>query len=157
MTDPQDGSMGGSGRPHGDGPGSGAGGGPAPLISVVMPAYTCERYVAPTVESILAQTFPDCELLIIDDGSTDKTPGILRRYAARDPRIHLVSRPNRRLVASLNEGLRLVPRHNDPPGLRRSSPFTPGGRHPRFQSVPSTTATMGDDPNLTECGLRVGS
>ena len=77
--------MGGSGRPDGDGPGSGAGGGPAPLISVVMSVYNCERYVAQAVESILAQTLPDFEFLIIDDGSTDKTPEILRRHAAPTP------------------------------------------------------------------------
>ena len=88
--------------------GSGAGEGPVPLISVVMPVYNCERYVAHAVESILAQTLVDFEFVIIDDGSTDKTPEILRRYAARDPRIRLVSRPNRGLVASLNEGLALA-------------------------------------------------
>ena len=80
----------------------------APAVSVLMPVYNAQRYVAEAIESILAQTFTDFEFLIIDDGSTDKTPEILRRYAARDPRIRLVSRPNRGLVASLNEGLALA-------------------------------------------------
>jgi glycosyltransferase involved in cell wall biosynthesis len=80
----------------------------APLISVVMPVYNCGRYVAQAVESILAQTLADFEFVVIDDGSTDKTSKVLRRYAARDPRIRIVSRPNRGLVASLNEGLALA-------------------------------------------------
>ena len=88
--------------------GSGEGGGPVPPISVVMPVYNCERYVAEAVESILAQTFTDFEFLIIDDGSTDRSLAILKRYAGRDPRIRLVSRPNTGLVGALNEGLGLA-------------------------------------------------
>jgi len=77
-------------------------------VSVLMPVYNAERYVAEAVESILAQTYTDFEFLIIDDGSTDRTPKILKRYAEQDPRIHLVSRPNRGLVPTLNEGLLLA-------------------------------------------------
>ena len=73
-----------------------------------MLAYNAGRYVAEAVESILAQTYTDFEFLIIDDGSTDRTLKVLKQYAARDPRIHLVSRPNRGLVATLNEGLALA-------------------------------------------------
>ena len=76
-----------------------------PLISVTMPVYNAKRYVAEAVESILAQTLADFEFLILDDGSTDRTPEILKRYAERDPRIYLVSRPNLRLVSTLNEAL----------------------------------------------------
>ncbi len=79
-----------------------------PLVSVLMPVYNAERYVAEAVESILAQTFGDFELLIIDDGSTDRSRALLGRYAARDGRIRLVSRPNKGLVATLNEGLGLA-------------------------------------------------
>jgi len=74
-----------------------------PLISVCMPVHNAERYVAEAVESILGQTLGDFEFLILDDGSTDGSLGILRRYAGRDPRIRLTSRPNKGLVASLNE------------------------------------------------------
>jgi glycosyltransferase involved in cell wall biosynthesis len=77
----------------------------APAISVLLPAYNTARYVAEAVESILAQTYADFELLIVDDGSTDDTPRILRRYAERDRRIHLVSRPNTGYVIALNEML----------------------------------------------------
>ncbi len=79
-----------------------------PLISVVMPVYNAEHYVGGAIESILTQTLADFEFLILDDGSTDRTPEILKRYAERDPRIHLVSRPNRGLVPTLNEGLALA-------------------------------------------------
>lgn len=75
----------------------------APLISVLMPAYNAERYVAEAVQSILDQTFTDFEFLIVDDGSTDSTRAILERSAARDARIQLVSRPNTGYLVALNE------------------------------------------------------
>jgi glycosyltransferase involved in cell wall biosynthesis len=58
-----------------------------PLISVILPVYNQEKYVAETIESVLAQTFKDFELLLHDDGSTDGSAAIIRQYAARDPRI----------------------------------------------------------------------
>jgi len=90
-------------RPDGDGPGSGGGEGPVPLISVVMAVYNRECYVAQAVESILAQTLPDFEFLITDDGSTDRSLAILRDYAARDGRIRLWSGPNQGKSKSRNE------------------------------------------------------
>ena len=76
-----------------------------PAISVVMSVYNGERYVPEAVESILAQTFDDFEFILIDDGSTDGSKGLLDGYARRDPRIRLTSRPNKGLTATLNEGL----------------------------------------------------
>ncbi|RMD80520.1 MAG: glycosyltransferase, partial [Chloroflexi bacterium] len=80
----------------------------SPLVSVLMPVFNAERYVAEAIESILRQSFQDFEFIIIDDGSTDGSLDILKRYAARDPRIRLVSRENRGLVATLNEGIELA-------------------------------------------------
>jgi glycosyltransferase involved in cell wall biosynthesis len=74
-----------------------------PLISVCMPVYNAERYVAQAIESILNQTLGDFEFLILDDGSTDGSLEVLRRYAGRDPRIRLTSRPNKGLGATRNE------------------------------------------------------
>jgi len=76
-----------------------------PTISVVLPVYNAERYVGEAVESILAQTFGDFELLIIDDGSKDRSLEILQRLAESDRRIRLRSRPNAGLVPTLNEML----------------------------------------------------
>jgi glycosyltransferase involved in cell wall biosynthesis len=72
-------------------------------VSVLMPVFNAGRYVAQAVESILAQTYTDFELSIVDDGSTDGSLAILQRYAARDPRIHLKSRGNRGIAATRNE------------------------------------------------------
>lgn len=76
-----------------------------PIVSVLMPVYNAERYVAQAVESILVQTFVDFEFIIIDDGSTDSSLNILEAYAANDKRIHLTSRQNKGLVLTLNEML----------------------------------------------------
>jgi glycosyltransferase involved in cell wall biosynthesis len=68
-----------------------------------MAVQNAQRYVAEAVESILKQTFGDFEFLILDDGSTDGSLDLLRRFSDRDTRIRLTRRPNRGLVASLNE------------------------------------------------------
>ncbi len=74
-----------------------------PIVSVVMAVYNTERYLAQAVESILAQTFTDFELVILDDGSTDRSWKILKAYAIRDPRIRLISRKNRGIPQTRNE------------------------------------------------------
>jgi len=74
-----------------------------PSISVAMSVYDGERFLAGAIESVLAQTFADFEFLILDDGSRDATRAIAAHYAARDPRIRLITRENRGLIASLNE------------------------------------------------------
>ena len=76
-----------------------------PLVSVILPVYNADPFVAATVESILGQTFPDFEFIIIDDGSTDRSLSILQDYARKDKRIRLISRPNTGYVIALNEGL----------------------------------------------------
>lgn len=88
-------------------------------ISVLMSVHNGERYLRKSVESILNQTFRDFEFLIIDDGSSDSTPEILREYAASDERIRIVTNQNSlRLAAALNRGLELahgkyIARHDD--------------------------------------------
>ena len=77
-------------------------------VSVVMPVYNGERYLEAAVRSVMAQTFGDWELIIVDDGSTDGTPAIAARLAAEDPRIRLVKNiENRGVAASRNRGLAL--------------------------------------------------
>lgn len=58
-----------------------------PAISILLPTYNGERYLAEQLDSIRAQSFADFELLIVDDGSTDATPDIIAEYARRDDRI----------------------------------------------------------------------
>jgi glycosyltransferase involved in cell wall biosynthesis len=76
-----------------------------PQISVLMPVYQAERYLEEAVESILAQSFDDFELLALDDGSTDESPRILAALADRDDRIRVHVAPHAGLVSRLNEGL----------------------------------------------------
>jgi glycosyltransferase involved in cell wall biosynthesis len=78
----------------------------SPAVSVVLPVYNCPHYVGEAIESIIAQTYTDYELIIIDDGSTDQTPRVLRRY--EDPRIRRIRQDNRGLAASLNRGIDLA-------------------------------------------------
>ena len=76
-----------------------------PTVSVLMPVYNAERYLDEAVESILAQTFRDFEFVIVDDGSTDRSPQMLDGYAKRDMRVRIVRRPNTGIVGALNDGL----------------------------------------------------
>src|SRR5687767_5615511 len=74
-----------------------------PTISVLMSVYNGERYLAPAMDSILAQMYRDFELIVIDDGSNDSSPAILQDYAKRDPRVKLTLRGNKGLTVTLNE------------------------------------------------------
>ena len=79
----------------------------APTISVIMPVYNCEKYIAMSIESILNQTINDFELLIIDDASTDQTLAIITSY--EDTRIKIISKPvNSGYTESLNIGLKIA-------------------------------------------------
>lgn len=79
-----------------------------PRVSVVLPAYNAERYIAESVRSVLHQSFHDFELIVIDDGSADGTLSVLKGLALRDSRIRIFGRENRGLVATLNEGIELA-------------------------------------------------
>jgi glycosyltransferase involved in cell wall biosynthesis len=72
------------------------GGRDAPRVSVVMAAYNVERTVATAVRSILWQTMPDLELVVVDDGSTDATYDVLRSFADADPRVRIIRNAERR-------------------------------------------------------------
>jgi len=78
----------------------------SPAISVYMPAFNVARFIRSSVQSILDQTFTDFEFIIIDDGSTDETPSILREFASRDRRIRLLQCPHQSVAAAANEAIR---------------------------------------------------
>lgn len=75
------------------------------LVSVILPVHNGERFVAEAIDSILAQTYRQLELIAVDDGSTDSTPEILARFARADPRVRVIGQENRKLPAALNAGL----------------------------------------------------
>jgi GT2 family glycosyltransferase len=74
-------------------------------VSVVIPVHNGEKYLAQAIESVLAQTHRDLELLLVDDGSTDDTSAIIRHYAAMDPHVRCLSQENRGVAAAGNRGL----------------------------------------------------
>lgn len=78
-------------------------GSPDPLVTVLMAVYNGARYIRESIESVLAQSFEDFELLIIDDGSTDLTWSVIRTFS--DPRVRAARCPRRGLARSLNDGL----------------------------------------------------
>ena len=76
-----------------------------PLISIIVPVYNVERYLSRCIDSILAQTFTNFELLLIDDGSTDKSGNICDAYALKDNRIRVFHKNNAGPSHARNYGL----------------------------------------------------
>lgn len=76
-----------------------------PQISVIVPVYKVEAYLPACVESILAQTERDFELLLVDDGSPDNCPALCDDYAARDHRVRVIHKPNGGVSSARNAGL----------------------------------------------------
>ena len=76
-----------------------------PKISVIVPVYKVEQYLPRCLDSILAQTYEQLEIICVNDGSPDDSLAILERYAARDARIKVISRENGGLSAARNTGL----------------------------------------------------
>ena len=75
------------------------------VISCVMPVYNAEKYLAAAVESVLGQSYPYFELLLVDDGSTDGSSAICGGASRKDDRVKLLSRPNGGAAAARNAGL----------------------------------------------------
>ena len=77
----------------------------SPVVSVLLPACNAQRYIREAIDSVLDQTFKDFELILLDDGSTDRTPVILQKYAKADRRVRVQRGENRGISTTLNEGL----------------------------------------------------
>lgn len=77
-----------------------------PLVSVVIPCYNQGRFLADTLDSVRAQTYPQWECVIVNDGSTDDTRAVAQRYAGLDARFKYIEQENRGLPGARNRGLR---------------------------------------------------
>lgn len=75
------------------------------MISVIIPVYNAQPYLRACVSSVLAQTYPDLQILLIDDGSTDGSGALCDALAAADSRIQVIHQPNRGVSAARNAGL----------------------------------------------------
>ena len=78
----------------------------SPTFTVVVPLYNTQRYIAETLDSILAQSFADFEVVVVNDASSDNGPAIVEGYMARDARIRMVTQDNRGLAGARNSGIR---------------------------------------------------
>ncbi len=76
-----------------------------PAISVLMPCYNAAKTLDETLETLFQQTFSDFEVVAVDDGSDDDTAEILASWAARRPRLRILSRPHEGIVSALNAGM----------------------------------------------------
>src|SRR5438874_1529861 len=81
---------------------------PMPYFSVLIPAYNRAHYLAECLDSVLAQTLPDWECIIVDDGSTDGTPELAADYMRRDARFRYHRQENAGVSAARNTGIRLA-------------------------------------------------
>lgn len=79
-----------------------------PKISIISPVYNAERYIVKCLDSILVQTFQDWELILVDDGSSDKSGVICDEYAARDSRVIVIHKENGGVGAARQTGLDAV-------------------------------------------------
>ena len=78
----------------------------APLVSVVIPVHNAERYLAECLDSVLAQTLTEIEVIAVDDASNDTSPDVLARYAASDARVRVITQArNRGVSAACNAGI----------------------------------------------------
>lgn len=78
------------------------------LFSVIVPIYNIEKYLSRCIDSVLAQTFSDFEVILVDDGSRDNCPAICDAYAEKDHRIKVVHKQNGGLVSARQAGIRIA-------------------------------------------------
>ena len=76
-----------------------------PKISVLVPIYNVEKYLEECLESIISQTLQDIEVICINDGSTDGSLKIIKKYAKNDPRFVIINKKNSGYGDSMNRGL----------------------------------------------------
>ncbi len=77
-------------------------------ISIIMPVYNSGRYIGKTLESIISQTYQCFEIICVDDGSTDRSPELLGRFASVDKRIKIITQKKEGTAKARNVGLYLA-------------------------------------------------
>jgi glycosyltransferase involved in cell wall biosynthesis len=114
-----------------------------PLVTVITPAYNAARYLAETIESVLAQDYPNLEYLVLDDGSTDETAAIARRYGSR---VRLESQANVGPVLAVNRGFDLA--GGDIVGVvSADDPLLPGAVSAAVAALSADAALVGVYPD----------
>ena len=83
------------------------------LVTIVVPVYNAEAYISKCIESILKQSYKNIELLLVNDGSTDDSENICRKYAREDNRIKIFSKPNAGVSSARNKGIEKACKHPD--------------------------------------------
>ena len=78
------------------------------LFSVIVPIYNIEKYLRRCIDSILAQSFGDYELILVDDGSPDNCPAICDEYAQKDSRVVPIHNQNQGYAVSVNSGIKMA-------------------------------------------------
>lgn len=79
-----------------------------PLISIIIPVYNAEKYLRACLDSVLAQTYKNWEAICVNDGSSDNSAQILKEYAAKDTRFHIINQPNGGGSSSRNRALQAI-------------------------------------------------
>lgn len=75
------------------------------VFSIIIPCYNVEKYIGQCIESVIAQSFKDYELILVNDGSTDRTKEIIEKYCLHDSRIKIVNKKNGGLTSARKAGL----------------------------------------------------
>ena len=77
-----------------------------PKVSVIIPIYNAEKFISGTIESVIAQTYQDWEIIAVDDGSTDKTPEILTKYKKKlSSNLQVITQENSGVSIARNKGI----------------------------------------------------
>ena len=116
------------------------------MISVIIPVYNTQRYLAKCIESVICQTYKDLDIIIVDDGSTDLSGEICDEYKKKDPRIRVFHTQNASLSAARNTGIENVPEESEWIAFVDSDDYIEKDMYERLLKGNS-------DSDIVECGL----
>lgn len=115
-------------------------------ISIIVPVYNVEAYLARCVDSILAQTYSNMEILLVDDGSRDQSGALCDQYAKKDPRIRVHHKPNGGLTSAWKAGMELAT--GEYVGFVDSDDWIDPDMYERMLAL-----ALREDADITVCGL----